>query len=137
MAALMSPPATNRDEVLARSLSVAKVIGSPEYPADPAEIQARALEAFERSHYPVGVSRQMAAAMSHGSRKVALQELDIPALVIHGQADPLVPVEGGIDTHEALRESELMLIDGMGHDLPRQVWPKIVARIAKLTIDAD
>ncbi len=53
--------------------------------------------------------------------------------MIHGRDDPLVPVEGGIDTHEALRGSRLMVIDGMGHDLPRQVWPQVVAGIAELT----
>ncbi|MCX7064806.1 MAG: alpha/beta hydrolase [Proteobacteria bacterium] len=136
MAALMSPAGTNRSEMLARSISVSKVIGSPGYPADPAEVETRALEAYERSFYPVGVARQMVAVASHGNRKSALQQLDIPALVIHGQADPLVPVEGGIDTHEALRGSQLMLIEGMGHDLPRQVWPRIVTGITRLTSTA-
>jgi pimeloyl-ACP methyl ester carboxylesterase len=137
MAALMSPPGTTRDEVLARSVSVSGIIGSPGFPADPAEVRARALEAYERAHYPVGVARQMAAVASNGSRKDALAKLDIPALVIHGKADPLVPVEGGIDTHEALRGSQLMVIDGMGHDLPKQVWPQIVAGISRLTKSAN
>ena len=137
MAALMSPPGTTRDEVVARSISVSKVIGSPGYPADPAEVRERALEAYERAHYPVGVARQMAAVASNGSRKEALAQLDVPALVIHGKADPLVPVEGGIDTHEALRGSQLMVIDGMGHDLPKQVWPQIVAGITRLTTSAN
>jgi pimeloyl-ACP methyl ester carboxylesterase len=137
MAALMSPPGTTRDEVLERSISVSKVIGSPAYPADPAEVRARALEAYERAHYPVGVARQMAAVASNGSRKDALAKLDIPALVIHGKADPLVPVEGGIDTHEALRGSALMVIDGMGHDLPKEVWPQIVAGVTRLTKSAN
>jgi len=137
MAALMSPPGTTRDEVVARSISVSKVIGSPGYPADPAEVRERALEAYERAHYPVGVARQMAAVASNGSRKEALSQLDVPALVIHGKADPLVPVEGGIDTHEALRGSQLMVIDGMGHDLPKQVWPQIVAGITRLTTSAN
>ena len=137
MAALMSAPGTTRDEVVARSISVSKVIGSPGYPADPAEVRERALEAYERAHYPVGVARQMAAVASNGSRKEALAKLDVPALVIHGKADPLVPVEGGIDTHEALRGSQLMVIDGMGHDLPKQVWPQIVAGITRLTESAN
>ncbi len=137
MAALMSPAGTSRDEVLARSVSVSKIIGSPGYPADPEEVQARALEAFERAFHPVGVARQMAAVASHGSRKPALANLELAALVIHGKADPLVPVEAGIDTHEALRGSQLMLIDGMGHDLPRQVWPQIVSAITALTTAAD
>lgn len=137
MAALMSPAGTNRDEVAERSVAVAKVIGSPAYPADPAETRARALEAYERAFYPVGVARHMAAVASNGNRKPALQKLNVPALVIHGKADPLVPVEGGIDTHEGLRGSKLMLIDGMGHDLPKQVWPQIISGIAALTKSAN
>jgi pimeloyl-ACP methyl ester carboxylesterase len=137
MAALMSPAGTNREEVLARSVSVSQIIGSPGFPADPEEVRSRALEAYERSFYPIGVARQMAAVASNGSRKPALQKLSVPALVIHGKADPLVPIEGGIDTHEALRGSQLMVIDGMGHDLPRQVWPQIVARISALTQQAS
>ena len=133
MAALMSPAGTSRDEVLARSVTVSRVIGSPGFPVDPAEVRSRALEAYERAFYPVGVARQMVAVAAHGSRKDALQKLDMPALVIHGKADPLVPVEGGVDTHEALRGSQLLLIDGMGHDLPREVWPQIVAAITRLT----
>jgi pimeloyl-ACP methyl ester carboxylesterase len=116
-----------------RAARVAGIIGSPAYPADPEELKTRALEAFERSFYPAGVARQMVAAASHGNHKPALSTLDVPALVIRGRADPLVPVEGGIDTHEALRGSRLMVIDGMGHDLPRQVWPQVVAGIAELT----
>ena len=132
-AALLSPAGTDRDSVVERSVRVAGIIGSPAYPGDPEEIKKRALEAFERAFYPVGFARQMVAAASHGNRKPALQNLNIPALVIHGGADPLVTVEGGIDTHEALRGSKLMVIDGMGHDLPRQVWPQIVTGITQLT----
>ena len=79
----------------------------------------------------------MAAVASHGNRKPALLQLEVPALIIHGRADPLVPVEGGLDTHEALRGSQLMLIDGMGHDLPKQVWSQIVSGIAALTKAAN
>lgn len=136
MAALLSPPGKNRDETIARSIRVAKVVGSPGFPAEDAEIAARAAEAFERAFYPVGVARQIAAVAAHGSRKPALQQLDVPALVIHGKADPLVRVEAGLDTHESLRNSTLLLIDGMGHDLPRQVWPRIVAGVTQLTTAA-
>ncbi len=75
----------------------------------------------------------MAAIAAHGNRKPALGALAIPALIIHGRDDPLVPVEAGLDTHEALKGSELLVIDGMGHDLPEPLWPEIVQRIAGLT----
>lgn len=137
MAALMSPPAKTRDEAIARSLSTSRVIGSPGYPATEDEIRTRAARAFDRAFHPQGVARQMAAVAAHGSRKEKLQKLDVPALIIHGRDDPLVPVEGGIDTHEALKGSELLVIDGMGHDLPRALWPQIVGAIAKLTQRVD
>ncbi len=137
LAALMSPPGKTLDEIVERSIAVSSVIGSPGYPTDPSEVRARALEAYRRAHYPVGVARQMAAVAANGSRKAALAELDLPALVIHGAADPLVPLEAGIDTHQALRGSQLMVIEGMGHDLPKPLWGDIVARISRLTADAN
>jgi len=133
MAALLSPGATTAEAAAERSTYVASVIGSPAYPAPAERIRERALEAFERCAYPEGVARQMAAVAAHGNRRPHLEQLDVPALVVHGQSDPLVRVEGGVDTHEALRNSELMLIDGMGHDLPEQLWPQIVEGISGLT----
>ncbi|MDH3642866.1 MAG: alpha/beta fold hydrolase [Gammaproteobacteria bacterium] len=133
MAAMLSPAAGNRDEAVERSFAVSRVIGSPGFPAPEEDIKARAAETFDRNFYPEGVTRQMAAIAAHGNRKPALAGLSVPALVIHGKDDPLVPVEGGVDTHEALTGSELHLIEGMGHDLPELLWPEIVARIAALT----
>jgi pimeloyl-ACP methyl ester carboxylesterase len=133
MAALMSPAGTTREEVLDRAVAISKVIGSPGFARDEAEIRARAERAFARSFYPVGVARQMAAVAAHGNRRPRLEALSIPALVIHGAADALVPVEGGIDTHQALAGSRLLVIEGMGHDLPRDTWPDIVNAITELT----
>ncbi len=136
MAALMSPPAQDRDSSIARTESIAKIIGSPAYPADPAELRERAAADFDRSFYPVGVARQMAAASVQADRRAALAKVQAPALVIHGNEDPLVPVTGGIDTHEALRRSTLWTVDGMGHDLPKPLWPSIIERISALTSGA-
>jgi pimeloyl-ACP methyl ester carboxylesterase len=66
-----------------------------------------------------------------------LRSLELPTLVIHGDADPLVPVEGGLDTHACIANSEPMLIEGMAHDLPKEAWPQIVEAISKLTGRAD
>jgi pimeloyl-ACP methyl ester carboxylesterase len=133
MAALLSPAATNREEAIIRSYSVNQVIGSPGFRAPEQDIKERAAEAYDRNFYPEGVTRQMAAITAHGSRKAALQSLSVPALVIHGKDDPLVTVEGGVDTHHALQGSLLHLIEGMGHDLPEPVWPEIVRNITELT----
>jgi pimeloyl-ACP methyl ester carboxylesterase len=133
MAALMSPAGTTREEVLERAVAISKVIGSPGFARDEADIRARAGRAYERSFYPIGVARQMAAIAAHGNRRPRLETLAIPALVVHGGADPLVPIEGGVDTHQALSGSRFLVIDGMGHDLPREAWPTIVDAIADLT----
>lgn len=133
IAAMLSPPATSREEAIERTVSVGQVIGSPGYRAAEEDARARAAEGYDRSFYPEGVARQMAAIAAHGNRRPALETLSLPALVIHGAADPLVPVEGGHDTHQALKGSKLKVVEGMGHDLPEPLWPEIVEAIDELT----
>ena len=70
------------------------------------------------------------ATLAHGNRKPALKNVTAPTLVVHGADDPLVPVEGGRDTAEAIPGAELMIIKGMGHDLPHGgAWPQIIERM--------
>ncbi len=133
MAALMSPAATNRQEAIERNLRVSEVIGSPAYRPVKADAILRAGAAYDRSFYPEGVARQMAAVVAAGNRKPGLKELTLPALVIHGEADPLVPVAAALDTHEALKGSRLLTFEGMGHDLPEPLWDEIVTGITELT----
>ena len=127
------PAGDNRDEAIERTLRVSRVIGSPGYPVPDEIARARAAEAFDRSFHPQGVARQMAAIAAHGNRKPRLATLKVPALVIHGAADPLVPKEGGVDTHEALRGSRLLILEGMGHDLPEPLWAEIHTAVTDLT----
>ena len=110
----------------------AKPLTEVEIDADP-ELRQRAKEAFERAFYPEGVARQMAAAIAHGDRRSALQRLNIPSLAIHGTDDPLIPVSGGIDTHKNIPNSKLLLIEGMGHDMPVGAWQQIVDAVIDLT----
>lgn len=133
MAALTSPVPADIEGYLARSVEVARVIGSPGFPFDEARTRERAKLAFERGVYPQGTARQMAAIVAHGNRRPRLQQVTLPALVIHGSADPLVPVHGGRDTHEALRGAEWLEIEGMGHDLPPGTWGSITEAISRLT----
>ncbi len=77
------------------------------------------------------MARQLMAIYAHGNRKPHLTSVTAPTLVIHGAEDPLVPVEGGKDTAEAIPGAEILIIDGMGHSLPKAVWPQIVNAIAK------
>ncbi len=133
MAAMLSPAANSRDEAIERTVRVGRVIGSPGYPVSEEEARKKAAEAYDRAFYPEGVARQIAAIAAHGNRRPALEALDLPALVIHGAQDPLVRVEGGHDTHQALRGSKLRVVEGMGHDLPEALWPEIIEAIDELT----
>jgi len=108
-----------------------KVMGSPAYPADPAVIKANAQRNFERSFYPVGFQRQYAAITASPDRRPKLAKVGVPTVVIHGEADPLVPVEGGHDTAAAIPGAELVLIPGMGHDLPAGVHERVAAGILR------
>jgi pimeloyl-ACP methyl ester carboxylesterase len=132
-AALVSPAGTTLDEVLDRAVAVSRVVGSPAYPDAAEAIRERARADFERCSYPVGVARQMAAIAASGNRRPYLPKVATPTLVIHGKDDPLVPLAGGIDTHEAIPGSRLAVFEGMGHDLPEALWDDIVRHIAEHT----
>ncbi len=132
-AALLAAPAQDRDLRIEQSMATQRTIGSPGFPFDEDRARQKATLAYDRCFYPQGVARQMAAIVAQGDRSEGLLRLDIPALVIHGKADPLVPVDGGIDTHEKIRGSKLLLIDGMGHDLPPQTWDTIIPAITEIS----
>ena len=133
IAALTSERANNVDKAMQRAVDVAKVIGSKAFKIDEDRLRQKAKQSFERAFYPEGVARQMAAAIAHGDRRDALQRLDIPSLAIHGTDDPLIPASGGIDTHKNIPNAELLLIEGMGHDMPVEAWQQIIDAITNLT----
>lgn len=131
MAVLLTPPPRDREGNIERAVEAARIIGSPGFPFDEERIRARAARTYDRAFYPKGLARQLAAILASGSRREALEALRTPTLVIHGDMDPLVPVEGGLDTAEAVPGAELLIIEGMGHDLPPEVWPRIADTIAR------
>jgi pimeloyl-ACP methyl ester carboxylesterase len=137
MAVLMSPPPATRAEAVEHHLKAWRVIGSPGFALDEARIRERGGVLYDRCFHPAGTARQLAAILAHGSRRQALAAVSAPCLVIHGAADPLVPLAGGRDTAEAIPGAELLVIEGMGHDLPPEVWPRIVEAIASLTDRAE
>jgi pimeloyl-ACP methyl ester carboxylesterase len=131
MARLMTPAPAERAGYIEHMLASQNVMSGSGFPHDPEATRRLAGRLFDRAFYPAGVARQVAAILSSGSRKEALAAVRAPTLVIHGLEDPLVPVEGGIDTHEAIAGSELLLINGLGHNLPRSVWPTLLDAIQK------
>jgi len=110
---------------------VFKVIGSPDYPMDERRMREMAAETFERNHHAAGTARQLGAIMASGDRTKLLRQVRVPTVVIHGTDDPLVPFRGGVATARAIPDAELVAIPGMGHDLPRELWPKIVDAVVK------
>ncbi len=137
MAVLLTPRPLDRASNVEASALASKVIGSPVYPQDEARIRARAGMMFDRAFTPLGTARQMAAIFAHGSRVAKLAAVTAPTLVIHGLADPLVPIEGGRDTAKSIPGAQLLEIEGMGHDLPPGLWTRIADAIAAHTKKAD
>ncbi|MBB2911184.1 pimeloyl-ACP methyl ester carboxylesterase [Streptosporangium becharense] len=137
MAALMSPPSPDRETAIRRALETWKVIGSPGYPFDHERIERVAGLSYDRSYDPAGTSRQLAAILASADRAPGLKELRIPALVLHGEDDQLVPLSGGIATADAIPGARLVTFPGMGHDLPRALWPRFVEEIDALTAAAE
>src|SRR5215203_3417974 len=130
-ALFLLPPVITREDAMDRA------IGSPAYPTDETELRDRAVRAFDRAFNPHGVARQLAAAITTPDRTEDLRRLDLPTLVIHGAEDPVIALSGGQATAEAIPGAELVVIDGMGHDLPRPLWPAVAERIAALVARAE
>ena len=129
MAAFSAPAATNRDEAAERQLAGLRAWGSPAC-YDVERITADAHAAFDRSWDPEGRARQAMAIGSSPSRVEALGALRLPALVVHGDADRLVPLESGRATADAIPGARLEIVEGMGHDYPPHYWPRMVELIA-------
>ena len=123
------PPPKNRDAYINHAVEVCRIIGSPGFEFDEERIRRWLTQEYDRCFCPEGSVRQLLAILKSGNRKPKLATITVPTLVIHGTEDPLVPVEWGKDTAEAVPGAELLIIEGMGHDLPRQVWPRIVGAI--------
>jgi pimeloyl-ACP methyl ester carboxylesterase len=128
---LVNPAPVERKAYVAHEVEVWRVLNGPGFPVDEERVRERAGRFFDRGLSPEGTARQLAAILASGSRKEGLRSLTVPTLVIHGDADPLVPVEGGIDTANAVPGAELMIIEGMGHDIPLPVAPQVIAAIAR------
>ena len=120
----------DRDAYVRYFVKVFRMIGSPAYRIDEERSRELAAATYDRSHYPPGTARQLAAILASGSRTAALRQLDVPTVVIHGESDPLVPLRAGVATARAIPGAELITIPGMGHDLPKELWPTFVDAIA-------
>ncbi len=132
-AVLITPPPPTRAEAIEHGVTVYRTIGSPGFPFDEAEVRHLATVMYDRGFHPLGVARQLVAVLASGDRTAALAGLRLPTLVVHGTDDPLVPFPAGQATAAAIPGAELLAIEGMGHDMPRPIWPRLVDAISALT----
>ena len=125
---LLAEAPRGREAYVERLVKTFKLIGSPAYPMDEPQFREMAGRMYERSHNPRGVLRQMHAISASGDRTAALRKLRLPTTVIHGTRDPLVRPSGGRATARAIPGARLRIVEGMGHDLPRALWPTLRRR---------
>lgn len=124
-------PTADLEGYVAHALASAHTIGSPAYPPDPAEHRERTISDFKRAYYPVGFSRQYAGVMASPDRRPKIRTITAPTVVVHGEDDALVPVDGGRDTAENIPGAELVTIPGMGHDFPPPLYDTVTQAILR------
>jgi len=123
-------PAGNREGAIEATVSTFRLIGSPDFPFDEDELRHTARLSYERGYDPAGTGRQLAAILAAGDRTRQLRTITAPTVVIHGTRDRLVRPSGGRATAAAIPGARLVTVEGMGHDLPRAVWDRIVDAVA-------
>ena len=130
-------PGEGKEAAVARTLNVFRAVGSRGLPLDVDTIRDIAERSWDRDHDPFGPGRQLAAIIASGNRTAELRRIAMPTTVIHGTSDRLVAPSGGRATARAIPGARLVTIEGMGHDLPRPAWPRILAAIEETAARAD
>lgn len=128
---LLRPPPRDRDGYIQRSAEIFGLVGSTGFERDEAYIRERAARSFDRGFDVRAGGRQLGAIIASGDRTKVLESIKAPTLVIHGTVDKMVRPSGGRATAKAIPGARLMMIEGMGHDLPRGVWPQIIDGISE------
>ena len=134
---LLRPPPVDRDGFVRRATEIFGVIGSTGFDNDPSYIREYAERSYERGHDAAGGARQLAGILKSGDRTRQLRNIQAPTLVIHGTVDRLVRPSGGRATARAIPGARLLMVEGMGHDLPRGAWPQLVEAIAQHALAAE
>lgn len=131
LGAVLEAPRADRDGYVEDVVRASQLVAGEEW-FEEDRVRRRAERYWERGSHPGGAARQIVAILASGSRSEGLRRLDLPAMVIHGDADPLVTLSGGERTAECLRGSELVIFEGVGHDLPSPLWPRVVDAIVSV-----
>jgi pimeloyl-ACP methyl ester carboxylesterase len=128
---LVKKPPRGREQYIEHAVRVFSKIGSPGFERDDDDLRRIAGMSYDRGINPAGSARQLAAIIHAGDRTPLLRTITAPTLVIHGSKDRMVPPSGGRATARAIPGARLLMIDGMGHDMPRLLWPRILDAIAQ------
>jgi len=128
-ALLQRPADSTQEAIVANSVRVGKIIGSPGYPQSDDKLRADAIEGYERAYYPAGIARHFAAVLGSGSLLRYDRQVTAPTVVIHGRNDKLLRPSGGRAIARAITGARLVLIDGMAHDLPEELWDEVVSEL--------
>ncbi|HEU0191210.1 MAG TPA: alpha/beta hydrolase [Mycobacterium sp.] len=123
------PPDSPQDVIVDNNMRASRVIGSPKYPVPEGQLRANAIEAYQRSYYPWGVARQFGAIMATGSLVGYDRQITAPTVVIHGLADKLMRPTGGKAVADAIPGARLVRYEGMGHDLPEELWDPVIGEL--------
>jgi pimeloyl-ACP methyl ester carboxylesterase len=137
LAAVYKPVSDGREAYIEHSVNLWRMLWSPGFPFDEKRLRKVMTESYDRSYYPRGIIRQSAAVIAHGYRRSSIASIKVPTLVIHGADDPLMSVEGGKETAQLIPGAKLLIIDGMGHDMPKEAWPNIIDAISHHTMQAN
>ena len=129
MMALIAPAPADREGFVEHQVKTFKLIGSPDYPMQEDEFREIIARSYDRSYHPAGFLRQLTGILASGDRTERLAAVNVPTLVIHGEADPLITPDGGEATAKAIPSAKLVKIPGMGHDLPPVLWERFVDEI--------
>jgi pimeloyl-ACP methyl ester carboxylesterase len=135
---LLAPPPEEREAYIEHGIKFFSTVSGPGFPYDEEWLRNFVAQSYDRAYNPEGTARQFVAILAQKNRRPELKSLSTPALVIHGTDDPLVSVECGRNTAAAIPGAELMIIDGMGHDIPHSgAWPQIIDAIVDHTRKVD
>jgi pimeloyl-ACP methyl ester carboxylesterase len=130
-------PPEDRQGFIEWQVRAMRAVGSPGFPFDEEAVADRAGRAYDRGHDPLGMLRQAVAVVASGDRTDHLRALQVPTLVLHGTDDKMIDLSGGRATAAAIPGAKLVTVDGMGHNLPRQLWGKLAGHIAELVQRAE
>jgi pimeloyl-ACP methyl ester carboxylesterase len=137
LAAVFKPVPEEREAYIEHNVNLWRTLWSPGFPFDEKRLRRVLAEGYDRSYYPPGMIRQSLAVLKNGYRKSSIASIKAPTLIIHGDEDPLMSVEGGKELAQLIPGAKLLIINGMGHDMPKEAWTETIDAISENAVQAN